>query len=350
MMYWPNLASRLIILKLGNRYAFALDDIYSDKHFYTDPNVYYTVKRIARNFEQRCQDRERVFSNAVGYDENKYDSTVHYLVRDILTDDQRRAVKRVMKKKMRTNTDNFTDYEIFDDIVKTTGIYSIHSEKEVLSNDVVALMQLSATAHRLGNHIHGDRYSLNQDQTLWLFQQNQFHWEIERQKKISHLEIAKHFPKMILQDNVFQDFSENTLYHPHHDLMKIRKEFIKSSPYNSFNDKKIPDSLLQPYQVHPSGSLHPNSGIWKNPPPDHDILDEELRHIECSPNLQVSRILAWSRTHADKLSHPSIRIRITEMLFEYGRLDNAFCYQLNLVAKHEPVLIALLKYCGGSTA
>ena len=37
------------LLKLGSQYSLGLDDVYSEQTFFSDPTIYYTVKRIAKN-------------------------------------------------------------------------------------------------------------------------------------------------------------------------------------------------------------------------------------------------------------------------------------------------------------
>lgn len=329
------------VFQLGDKYTFGLDDIYSEQKFFTDPIAYYTVKRITENFEERSKTKERVFTNAVNYNQNKYDQTVHYLIKIILNDDQREALAESLKNKIGGGTKKFTDLELFAHLME--NLEMLYGTEYVLDHDVAALMSLSATAHNLGDFTKG--YKKSEKSELWNFIDSRFHHELARKKALEKLEIANHLPKTTNNPEItHQDFSENTIYHPADDLKKLQKA------YKSWWSSEISsEAMLYPYQLYPSGSLSPESAVWEptsEQESHYESLNEDLRHIECTPNLQIVRAFAWAGAHLNLLRHPVTRIRINELLFQYGKLDNAFANQ------REPTLInmnrflaAVLNYC-----
>ena len=331
--------------QLGNRYAFGLDDVYSEQNFFTDPIAYHTVKRIARNFEQRCQGKERILSNAVNYKNNQYDQTVHYIIRVILNDEQRDAVTQSLMKTLNIDSGKFTDEQLFGHLMENIKMKT--DKGFVLDPQVAAFISLSGTAHSLGKF--SETYKQNKDKSLWLYNENQFHHEMARQKILISKEqvIAKHFPRIEsdAKSVIHQDFSENTLYHPLDSLTETQEKFKHRSPEIGRDYEYSPLVQLQPYQIYPSGSLRPESTIWEAKS-GYEELDEDFRHIECTPNLQISRVFTWARTHLTELCNADIRVRINELLFQYGKLENGYVNQLvPTLMNMERFFAALLEYC-----
>ena len=393
--------------KLGDKYALGLDDVYSEQYFFTDPIAYHTVKRVANNFALRAQNKQRILSNAVNYDEKKHDNTVHYVINVLLTYLQRSAVAQARMKKEKKDSARYTDEELFEYLVQhldmeykgdyiTRRSQITGGEIHVLDSSVRNLIQIAATAHALGNVTK--TYKKKEGRQLWYFADNQFHQEVTREDALKKLEIAKHLPQIsqIAAGKQLQDFSENTIYHPQDHLIKLQDELKKYDGTDGNGNERYkysPTVQHHPYQLYLSGSLKPESTIWqadnslykkemakelaqlkdleKRLPyghPElralenkiknwrvkferaqqlaHEEMNQDFRQIECSPNLQIVRTLAWAASHLDRLSYKVARDRINELLFQYSKLDSAFANQLEATLLNmNHLLSALIKHC-----
>lgn len=310
-------------------YTPALDDIYSEQTFYTDPEVYYTVKRIASNFDLRNMGKKRIFSNSVSLD-NQHDATIQYLIREILGEAERNKIVSLLRRESASNQKEFTDQELFGFIMKKPH-HHLHA-------NVITLMHLSRNVHCLrGRHeyigmdIH-PLYLEKKDEEhgkTWVFEPgSNYHSTLSRKEKFHTLKTANLIPEMNKEQGILhQDFSENILYSSQHDL-------------------KIVDKKLRPWQTELSGSLKPDSKEWIERTAQSREIDEELRHIECTPSLQISRILAYASKHPEKLQHSFVRERINQMLFEYGKLDNALGYHTEAtIFNMQQFFNTIIRYC-----
>lgn len=360
--------------KLGDRYAFGLDDVYSEQTFYTDPVAYQTVKRVVNNFAKRSQGKERVFTNAVNYDDNKHDQTIKYVIQDLLTPQQRRELEEAKKKTEKSNHDNFTDEQLFDFLVKdidrkylgeyNDGNYKdSHHDISFLDPVVIKMIGIAATAHALGEHKKTyNKIELSDDNVLnagptkiYTFAETRFQHEVMRDIKLQKLSVTRHLPP-IEKTNTdatntssatqaeFSVFDENTIYHPHDDLT-----YMQELNLNFDWNMSKPSARMQPYQFYLSGSLNPDAKIWFPQSKKRLIyegLNTALRQIECSPNLQIQRTLAFITNNIDKLELPEIRDRVNELLFQYGKLEHAIANQFTLsVANMDQMLTVALKHC-----
>lgn len=338
--------------KLGYSYALALDDVYSEHYFYTDPIAYYTIKRVVKNFEQRAKNKKRIFSNAVhpdDYYKNDHinDHTIQYVMDELLTYEKRTAVgQAVCQEKRQTSCSNLEAFEYLIKHLDMAYYGDNRTRLRVLDPNVEKMIGIAATANALGKFTK--TYDKNEVTGFWSFSQNRFFQEVERQKELRKFtgEIVRHLPSSITQKNSqgqYQDFSENTIYHPHDNLKNQQKE-LKTS-WGEYS----PLVKLQPYQIYLSGSLNPSSTIWEANSKQqmlYEELNEELRHIECSPHLQIQRSLTWATANLDKLHNKNIRLRIHELLFHYGKLEYAFVNQLEpTLLNLEDFLTALITYC-----
>lgn len=346
--------------KLSDKYTFGLDDIYSEQDFFTDPVAYHTVKRIARNFEQRAQNKQRIFSNAVNYRDNEYDHTIHYVIRVLLTETQRDAIANARMQEENKNSASYSDVKLFEYIMQHLDLqyktdYITSTTKllgwniNVLDQRVVELIRLAATAHALGNYTK--TYQKSDENNCWFFNENRFHQEVKRQTELEKntVEVDKHIPqiKHIASHAHYRDFSENTIYHPRDNLKKLQNDYQRGKSGGIY--QYSPRIRLQPYQLYLSGSIKPSSTIWELDEKKqliYEELNEDFRHIECSPNLQVVRTLAWATGNLDKLSNKDVRARINELLFQYGKLDNAFANQLEpTILNMNRFFTSIIDYC-----
>lgn len=327
-------------VNLGDRYAFSLDDVYSEQQFFTDPTIYHTVKRVAQNFERRCHGKERILSNAVNFNGNQYDNTVHYIMRTVLNEEQRKAVGQSLMKKTNADSGKFSDEELFGHLMENIDLKD--NENYVLDRKVKAMIGLSASAHGLGMPL--ETYQKNKETGLWFYHDCRFHHEVARQNKLKENDSHKHLPMIeeASQAAAHQDFSENTIYYPRDARERERKKYRSHHAIS-------PEARLQPYQIYTSGRLQPDSTPWNTDKDNqlfHEMVDEDFRHIECSPNLEVSRLFAWGRTHVDKLNDVDIRTCMQGLLFQYGKLDKAYATQFEYtVYNMNQFLTATIAYC-----
>lgn len=334
--------------KLGGQFAFGFDDVYSEQNFFTDPIAYYTVKHIAKNFQERSQGKARVLTNAVNYANNKHDKTAHYIINVVLTEEQRSALAAKLKEKTGSESTKFSDEELFAFLMKNIKLKYKNDTEYILDETVAAMLSLSATAHNLGHF--SEVYETKEKSAIWFFNDNQFHHELARQAELQQLDIAKHLPQISAskQPGDYQDWSENAIYHPHNNKKNLQEEFKKDSWKSGV--EYSPKVQLHPYQLYLAGSLNPDSNKWELSLSElkliYEKLDEDFRHIECTPDLQIVRTLAWAKTNLNKLLLPDVRDRINQMIFRYGQLDHAYAFQL------EPTLLnmqgffsAILTYC-----
>ncbi len=331
------LAPRCKEFKLDDKFTLGLDDVYSEQYFFTDPIAYHTVKRVAKNFEQRAENKERIFSNAVNYDSNNYDHTVYYVINVLLNYDQRQAVI----KECSDGKSKPSDEEIFEYLMEHLEMKD-DKKNPVLDKAVVELIAIAGTVHALGNFTK--KYVKKND--LWIFAENLFHSEAQRKSQLQNLEaegkkswrvdeIAKHLPTVEYSADEYKDYAENTIYHPYSNLLKIRE--------NNYS-MNIP-----PYQAKLSGSIRSNSTVWKpenNQQFLYEKLNEDLRLIECAPNFQIVKACDWALSNLDMLRNKDVRVRINELLFQYGKLDTAYANELeSTLLNMQYFLGGLLKYC-----
>ncbi|GAB4222745.1 MAG: hypothetical protein Tsb005_15550 [Gammaproteobacteria bacterium] len=347
-------------LKLGNDYALGLDDIYSEQYFVTDPVAYHTIKRVIQNFEQRSKNKQRIFTNTVNYADDSYDKTIHYVIRVLLTEEQRNQVGQARMQKDGKTSARYTDEELFEYLVENVDMEyrdpQVFHRVLVLNDTARAAIRLAATTHALGSATQS--YQKDKELNMWYFGDHQFHQQLKRrdaQQKAeksnkNDLEIIKHLPTINNDDATIQhsDFSENTIYHPAAKLKRLQQEY-REQDWRS--DKFIYSDKLQqfPYQIYPSGALNPSSTVWDVDPKKHlfyEEADQALRHLECAPNLQVVRTLTWATHNSDKLADPAVRLRVHELLFQFGKLDNALANHTQITLKHvQGLLTKLVEYC-----
>lgn len=330
------LAPRCQEFKLGNNFTLGLDDVYSEESFFTDPIAYHTVKRIAKNFELRAENKQRVFTNAVKYDNNHYDHTVNYVVNILLNYDQRQAVIKECSEPNKKPSDE----QIFEYLMEHLDIKD-DKQNFVLTKSVVELIAISATAHAVGNFTK----KYKKIDRLLGFAENKFHRELQRKSQLEALkteenswkidEIFKHLPKIERSTNEHKDYAENTIYHPYSNLLKIREDTYTRN--------------ILPYQPQLSGSIQPSSKVWQpesNQQFLYERLNEDLRLIECAPNFQIVKAFDWALNNLDMLRNKDVRVRINELCFQYGKLDNAFANELAATMLNMQYFFSgLLKYC-----
>lgn len=321
------LMQRSNTLNPGNKYALALDDVYS-KQIYTDPVAYHTVKRIARNFENRCKNKERIFSNSVNYDSGKFDKTIDYVINVILTETDRQKITRKLNERGLGEQVKYRDIDLFRYLM--TG----HLE-ELLSEDLRKIIKLSGLAHSPSGKYHvrskSTTYEYINDKTLFCFDKNEFTNELGRESNLTKLNIAKRLPKVKADEKAFKDYSENTIY----DSRQTTGE-------------RNTNAAFEPWQTFLSGSISTDSNVWKPNKKElinYELMDEDLRRFECSPNLQISRVFAWASNNPHKLNNPDFRSGIHELIFQYGKLDNAFVNQReSALSNMNKLLDSLLTY------
>lgn len=325
------IAPRVSHFKLGGVFTLGLDDVLSKEYLFTDPIAYYTAKRVANNFEKRSIQKKRVFTNTVNLS-NEYDATIHYVIRAVLTQQQRMALVKAMHQ-----DENPSDQKMFEFLMENpTTIVNV--------GDLFKILSIAATAHALGNFTK----IYKNDKNGFIFTQDKYHKEIERKLYLIVSTMAKHLLTVMPSfENEHLDLSENTIYHPRDDLKTIQDNFQTTTEEGVVEySHRIQQ---QPYQPFLTGSLRLESPIWKIDDKDRFVaeeLDEDLRHIECSPNLQVVRALTFALNHLEMLSNQNVRRRISELIFHYGKLDQALLSQSQtILASAEKLFNQLFMYC-----
>lgn len=349
------LAPRIEDFKLSDRYVLGLDDVYSEQYFIEDPICYHSIKRVAKNFEQRAKNKQRILTNAVSDKTTPYDGTVNYIINVVLNKEQREVINQAILKKLGQRSAQITDAQRFEYIIENIDLKNEQDEL-VLNPKVANLIAIAATAHSLGDFTKTYQKK-DDDSNLWYFSKNLFHKELARQKHLKDTAIVKHLPE-IKEKNpemIHQDFAENSIYY-HFENLRTKDDYSRRYDRNLHEyiyGKKVE---LEPYQIHLSGSLRPiveDKKIWdphQMRPRIFEELNEDMRHIECAPSLQVVRALAWGKANLEKLKHEEIRRRINELIFQYGRLDNALANNPETtLAMIQRFLVAALQYCQEKT-
>lgn len=344
------LAPRDERFKLGDTYTLGLDDVYSHSYDFNNPEIYYTVKRIAQNFENRANHKMRVFTNAVNYD-NQYDNTINYVINILLSDRQRIAIAKARMKEENQQNVEYADHELFDYLIKHIDMADDNGHP-ILDQAIRNIVASVGRVNLLGNYVRTIETMLYgelepkyvREGSVWYFSETPFVFGLKRQNSWDIERYTKHLPKLESEPQEqhktqYKDFSENTIYHPSEHMLELRtkSESYLYKPYDF------------PYQFKVSGSLQPSSKAWqvqKDQVSFYEELNEAFRLIECSPNFQIVKTFDWATNNIDILNNRDVRTRISELLFQYGKLDNALAYQLATTMQNmQQFLSVLLAHC-----
>lgn len=333
---------RIPEFKLLNHFALALDDVYSDKCYFFDPVSYLTVKQIAVNFQTRCKNKKIILSNSVN--DNFNDATNEFILKSLLTDEKKVLAINMLKdlKALKSTATSIEDDELLVILLtKSCRIVGDDGKRKnvefktenILGQLFCDVLILSATAHSAGIKTIAYK-SLQHDssrngQSMLYFSEQSYHQELAlirsmKTKWQSSIGLEKHFPKLT-NDEAFQDFGENTIYHPQEDLIQKRQKRHQND-LRAVQDNETKKNELIPYEIENSGTLHTGK-IWKNfdyNDKNADEIDEDLRSIEASPGLQFSRALEWAQYNIETLIHVDVQNRLFELFFQYDRIDSAF--------------------------
>lgn len=326
-----HLAERIPPLSLQN-YALALDDCFTDQQFYFDVESYQTIKKLSANFQKRCQNKQTVLGNSVN--QHAQDATQAYIMQVKLHSMTRQIALDLLKKLkcIKANVNQLPDGMLFNILMTKQCPGQDESGQpaqvafpsaRVLGELIFDLLVLSATTHALGEY--QDAYTTEDDINVARPQltvtANRYHHELSLQQALTARgpdnaenellrKIRQFFPKISAAEGEVIDFAENTLYHPLDDLTELRQAQNKQR------------AVSLPYEIRALGKVSVDGDTYY-----HDFLDEatheDLRHIACAPSLQVVRALAWAEFNIDKLSHPIVQQRLFELIFAYGKLDDA---------------------------
>jgi hypothetical protein len=254
-------------------FSFGLDDIYSDLKIFTDPEVYFTVKRIVKNFENRAAGKRRVLTNRVGMQGSAQDDTVNYLINVVLDMGQRAELMQALQLK------ECTDHKFFEEIMKSLGDDEV---KKILGVRFLALVEIAGSAHAKGAEIK--RYSKEGTSGNYHFSTDQYYKELKRKKELEreNSDVGKHLPNLASGEKQehFKDYSENTVYHPQNDLIEQREG--KRYLYKS-------DISPDPYSVDLTGSLNPDSEAWDPKEEIKELADTLYAQFQKLVDSEVSR-------------------------------------------------------------
>ena len=334
------LATQIQSLQLNNQYALTLDDVFTHQTFFHDATSYHTTKYISANFKQRESGKQTIFGNSINY--HPKDATQDYILNVLLTSEKKQLAIMMLKEKSCLASDEIdVNEKILFKILMTrecNGERKSAFETElVLGETLTNLINLSGTAHSLG--IYKSEYSKDGDPDLARpilhFTPTKFHMELtlhddilrssdSNAKTKALYELKKHFPPIprIKDEMLHLDFAENTIYHPHDDLLAKRTLVAKENHNNH----------LLPYGIKLSGTLRNEESAWETHSNNEQLLeelDEDLRAIGCSPTLQIMNTLEWAQFNIDKLTVEPVRDRLFTLLFEYGRMDTTLANNMN---------------------
>lgn len=319
------LAQRVDELKLGDTFAFALDDIYSDQFFYQDADSYQCVRKINENFKKRSLNKGRVFGHIIDKRLHQ-EQTETYVIKHLLTVKGKQEWCKV--KKGDYFPKDYNDAQLFRDMLTESGV-----EPPYLPVSLKDITSLSCLVHRFG------RPGGN------LYQPGEFIYDSNSDSFVDPLvilndhdqDLASNQYKMGIAKKNFnmrmgrEDFvlkahvighsgtAENTAFHPFADLQKqrtIRRE--EQIHFDVIGSRREDYAQL----VNPPVSRF----FFGKTPPKKTVpesVDEDFRVIETTPELQVQKALEWTQYHLAELSDPLVQKRLFAFLFEYGKIEQA---------------------------
>lgn len=298
------LAPRDEELNMKDEYAFALSDVYLDQDLFHDVESYQIVKRIIENFKSRCEGKKAIFG-AIIYPEKSDDPSRTYFFKNLLTEEGKQAFCMFQKKQH--FPENYHEADMFRDMfLESKGL-----RQPYITNHLKYLLGLSQLAHTLGSDMaceNGKFYCLKPD--VWTVSEDLNATSILlRSRKFKNQPLL--YP---LEDNIWKrnsGFWENAAFHPHEDLLRTHAadaeekrycfEPIGTSRYDHYRDQREKD---------PKGTME-------------EWMDEDFRVIS-TPDLQVQKVMEWAQHNVEQLSKPVVQNRIFSLLFEYGKIEQAY--------------------------
>ena len=307
------LAPRIEDLRFNDRYTLGLSDVYSEKYIFTDPVLFHLVKRIVENFERRATDKTPILGNTLILYQN--DSTIHYFMRYLLDESDRKELSEVYRIENQLNHSHFNDEVLFRYFVVR---YNHQVMKQKINPVLFRIISISASAHS------GEVMSnYNQSETNLFFVRSRLRRELTSYRD-DFSQIGRHLPSKEKTTNADAQFISVGLNQQNHHDFSENTIFLKDEHRRYFRSLNQVNEPSLPYQVMLTGSFHHESKEWNpraNEQPYYEMLNEDFRCIESSPNFQVIKILDWAKNNLEKLDHSIVRIRVRELIFEYGKLN-----------------------------
>ncbi len=302
------LASRVDELKMNGEYAFELSDVYLDQDLFHDVESYQIVKRIIGNFKRRSAGKKAVFGAIIN--NNQDDPTRKYVLKNLLTEEGKQLW--CLQKRGQRFPQDYSEEEMFSDMFSDKKAF----DKPYLTDQLHYLIELSHFAHTLGSEMDSViRY--NNGTLASYYDVRSAYFTISDGLNVGRALYSKKTidSKSLRPDSVWQrnsGFYENATFHPYDVLLRQREQLnpkfdlclapLGTSRYDHYCDQKEKD---------PKGVLE-------------EWVDEDLRVIEASPHLQVQKIMEWAQHHVDQLAQPLVQNRIFSLLFEYGKIEEAY--------------------------
>ncbi len=301
--------------KLNSAFAFALDDVYLDQSLFHDVQSYNIVRRIQENFKSRCKGKKAIFGSILKNNNN--DPTRAYVLNTLLTNE----LKMDWCKKITglNCPPDYSDKKLFYDLL-TQG------QPPFIPESVSNLVFLSHFVHSLGTMKAegGNRHyqmMFKDDIDILVIPEETnitryFKYCYKREKGTNDQKHVAHYPKPEGTPRKNQGYLENTAFHPHKLLAAARLD-------GELHGQFAADHIVQPLGSHRVD--HYFELLEKNQKATlAEGIDEDLRVIESADHLQVQKTLEWAQYHVDKLSNPTIQNRIFSLIFEFGKIEQAY--------------------------
>lgn len=323
------IAMNLPILEFRGEYALGLDPIHHQADFFFNPESYLTIKNIEQRFATRCTGKRVIFPSLVNYRKN--DDTLYYLENWL---NPRRCQNLEQHFKLKQDSDskqtiikrllNGRDHSY---VTKTSSLFARSIEKNP-AFEIESIVVASTLTHSLGtmklDQLNKVGYWVDQaclDSTRWYAPCT----PILNLEKISQ---AIKNPKI-------SEYDRNTVFNIQ--LSQLPKNMTPTSTFSSVDENTVFSISSRPnsknretelciFQPEPCGTIFPfKSPASRFDQTMRDAFDQDMRQIECTPQLQVQRILIWATKNIEYLHKANERI--SELLFSYGKLD--FALQTN---------------------
>lgn len=274
-------------------FAFTLSDVYQDQYFFYDADSYVRVKKIIDNFKKRCEGKRPIFGNII----RQGDESQQFLLnRNMFTPEQR--IEWCQKQKGMSFPPDYDDAAIFHDLMKSenwTGCSGV---------PVREIVRLSIGAHSFGfTNVHKSHpyvycSSEQHGRQVFYLAGSGIGDRLERRRDRRFPQVPK------------GSFIENAAFYPFRLLVKEGYDLTRDPSFaytpNGTNRRD--------YEEH---YISKTAGIGLIP-------DEEFRAIEANTQLQVQKTLEWATYNVSMLSKEEVQVRIFTLLFEYGKIEDAF--------------------------